>query len=90
LEENNMFTTLGPAIPSTGGGGQVYKEYFDKMYYQKHDDSAGNVYYRYADTTVAQLIIRANTSTTDGTLETKGISRASTWANRATATYTAW
>jgi len=85
-----MLTTLGPAIPSTGGGGQVYKEYFDKMYYQKHDDSAGNVYYRYADTALAQLIIRATTSTTEGTLETKGISRASTWANRATATYTAW
>ena len=85
-----MFSTLGPAIPSTGSGGQVYKEYFDKMYYQKHDDSSGNVYYRYADTTVAQLIIRATTSTTDGTLESKRISRASTWANRATATYTAW
>lgn len=85
-----MFTTLGAAIPSTGQGGQVYKEYFDKTYYQKHDDGAGNVYYRYADTTVAQLIIRVNTSTTDGTLTTNGISRASTWANRATATYTAW
>lgn len=85
-----MFTTLGPAIPSTGGGGQVYKEYFDKLYYQKLDDGAGNVYYRYADTALAQLIVRTTTSTTDGTLNSNRLCRNSTWANRATATYTAW